>query len=120
MINVIADLPVSVIEEGHNIVGGIFSESLIAFGLPGLVIFPLFGGMFIALILNKIQKSIIQGRFIIATMLLTYFSVFVAGWVQGGGLSQIVHISLIAGFFALYITINVIISLSKWLKFKYV
>lgn len=120
LINVVAGLPVSVVEEGHNIVGTIFSESLIAFGLPGLIIFPLFAGVFIALILNKIQKSIVQGRFIIATLLMTYFSVFVLGWVQGGGLSTIIHISLFVGFFVLYVVINLIISLSKINWFKYV
>lgn len=119
LINVIAGLPVSVVEEGHNIVGTIFSESLIAFGLPGLVIFPFFGGWFIAFILNSIQEMVLKGNFIVATILLTYFSIFVLGWVTGGGISTIFHISLFFGFLVLFFLLNLMSFLSKRIRFSH-
>jgi hypothetical protein len=118
LINIIAGLPVSVISDGHNIVGTIFSESLIAFGLIGIVIFPLVSGLFIALVFNSIQSGIVKGKFVFSTLLLTYFSIFIVSWVQGGGLSTIIHISLFFGFLVLYVVVVFISFFSTRFKLR--
>jgi hypothetical protein len=119
LINILAGLPIRVIGEGHNIVGTIFSESLIAFGHWGILIFPVLSGWFVAFILNFIQSNVLKGRFIIATLALTYFSIFIISWIVGGGVSNIFHISIIVGFAVLFIMLSVLNNLSRRVRVSY-
>lgn len=119
LINILAGLPLRVVAEGHNVVGTVFSEALVAFGYYGLFIFPLVFGWFIAHIYNVIQKKFLKGHFVTATILLTYFSIFIISWLVGGGVSTIFHISLVVGFCVLFVLLNAIKFISLKIRFVY-
>lgn len=117
LLMVIAGLPVSVIEEGHNITGGLFTESLIALGIIGIPLFSMASGFFVAFIYNSIQKNVRGGRFIYASMLATYFAIFILPALWGGGVITFLHLSTAIGFFVLFITLSVMSLVARRVRF---
>jgi oligosaccharide repeat unit polymerase len=106
LLMVIVGLPVSYIEEGNNIIGTIFSESLIALGFIGIPIFSLACGSFVAFLYNSIQKNLLHGKYIKTSMLTTYLALFVLPGIWGGGLTTFFNLPSAIGFFVLFITLN--------------
>lgn len=113
LLMVIAGLPVWVVEEGHNIIGTIFAEAVIAQGLAGVVIFPLLSGAFVGFVINKGQESIRSGKFRLGAAIITYFSIFILPGLWGGGITTFFHLSTPVGFMALYLLLGAITLLSN-------
>lgn len=99
------------IKAGHTTIGQVFSEGIIAGGLIGLIIFALFAGFFTGLNFKIIEGALLNGNAIAASLMINYFVTFIIGWLNGGGIVALFHISAILGLVINYTFLFCIISL---------
>lgn len=95
--SMIAGRPYFASEEGGSITGTIFSEGLIAGGIPGLLFFGALAGILVGLIFRALSRAITEGRIVRVALLSTYFCWAVFPWMIGGGIIQLFHIATVAG-----------------------
>lgn len=95
MITQLAGVSLDQIEGGHSITATPFAEGLVAAGLFGVVIFALFGGILVGTIYRFIERSRRRGREAHAAVAATYFCFHVFGWLNGGAIVQLFHVSLL-------------------------
>lgn len=100
---------------GHNVTGTSFGEGLVALGNPGYILFSSISGMLGGFLYSVIRYSYYQNYFIIGTVFLTYFVSLFLGWLMGGGIVVLFHISYLMG---LLITLMGLVSLNFFV-FKY-
>jgi hypothetical protein len=85
------------IEEGHNLTGTFFTEGLIAGGRVGVIVFSIIGGVIVGYVIRKISQARHSNRPMAAALWTTYFCFCVFPWLNGGGITQFLHISTLAG-----------------------
>jgi hypothetical protein len=105
MLNFLAGRPLYESSEGGSIIGTIFSEGLIAGGIPGLIFFAALGGLLVGWIFRELSRGIAEGRIVRVALLSTYFCWVVLPWINGGGIVQLFHVAIIAGMAAIYVAI---------------
>jgi oligosaccharide repeat unit polymerase len=97
MVTEFSGTDLSRIEGGHNVTGTYFTEGLIAGGLAGVIAFSLIGGVIVGFVVRKISQARSANRSLAATLWGTYFCFCVFPWLNGGGITQFLHISTLVG-----------------------
>ena len=105
MLNFLAGRPLYESGEGGSIIGTIFSEGLIAGGIPGLIFFSALGGILTGWFFRELSRGIAEGRIVRVALLSTYFCWVLLPWINGGGVVQLFHVAIIAGMVAIYVSI---------------
>ena len=72
------------IMHGFNVTGTFFSEALISLGYFGIVIFPLFAGIFLGILYNSIIKAMKNNNPIVVSILLSYYYFVFFAWLNSG------------------------------------
>ncbi len=95
MITHLAGASLEQIEGGHSITATPFAEGLVAAGWVGVAVFALIGGALVGLLYRFIERSRTRGREAHAAIAATYFCFHVFGWLNGGAIVQLFHVSLL-------------------------
>ncbi|MEN3030992.1 hypothetical protein [Chromobacterium amazonense] len=91
---------------GHSVTGTPFSEGIIAGGWMGVAIFATFAGLLIGSMYRILNNAIKNGRANMAALMSTYFCFHVFSWLNGGAITQLFHISLLANLLLSYALIK--------------
>jgi hypothetical protein len=102
LITYVADVPLDQIAGGHSITATPFAEGLVAGGIAGVVFFAVLAGLIVGRTYAFIRSSLLLGQNDRAAIAATYFCFYVFAWLNGGGVVQLVHISV---WFALIATL---------------
>lgn len=97
LIGSLVGLPLSVVKDGHSIVGTPFSDGLVLGGLPGVMVMALFAGALCGSLCTLIEQSLRRGHTLQSALLVTYFGVYVVTFVRNGAAVQLFHIATIVG-----------------------
>ncbi|RJG23668.1 hypothetical protein [Massilia cavernae] len=95
------------VANGHSVTGTPFAEAVIAGGgWFGVVFFGIIAGLLIGGFYRGIANAIRAGRAMAAAMLSTYFCFHVFSWLNGGGITQLFHISVGANLLVAYVLLR--------------
>jgi hypothetical protein len=97
LIGSLVGLPLSVVKDGHSIVGTPFSDGLVLGGLPGVVVMAMFVGALCGSLCTLIEQSLRRGHTLQSALLVTYFGIHVVTFVRNGTAVQLFHIATIVG-----------------------
>jgi hypothetical protein len=87
------------IMNGHSVTGTPFAEGVIAGGLWGVALFAVVAGVLVGWLYSAIARAIYSGRSLPAALLSTYFCFHVFSWLNGGGITQLFHVSVLVNIF---------------------
>ena len=90
------------IANGHSVTGTPFAEGVIAGGRFGVGLFAVVGGLLAGGVYRILSRAIHGGRAVTAALVSTYFCFHVFAWLNGGGITQLFHISVIANIAVAY------------------
>jgi hypothetical protein len=93
-----AGYPIEGVLTGHNSTATAFSEGVIAGGITGVVAFSVFAGAVIYVVYQAIDVSLKKRNYVLASVFAVYSIFGVMSWLIGGGISTLLHISVIFGF----------------------
>jgi len=99
--------PLEAVVNGHSVTGTPFAEGVIAGGMWGVLFFAVVAGLLVGWFYKAIENSIKLGRSRSAAMLSTYFCFHIFSWLNGGGITQLFHISVLANILVAYFLIRV-------------
>jgi hypothetical protein len=85
------------IKAGHTTIGQVFSEGIIAGGFIGMIIFAIFAGFYTGINYKIIEGALFNGNAVAASLMINYYVTFIIGWLNGGGIAGLFHISAIFG-----------------------
>ncbi|MEO2216590.1 hypothetical protein ABGV49_05910 [Chromobacterium vaccinii] len=91
---------------GHSVTGTPFSEGIIAGGWMGIAIFAIIAGLLIGRMYRILSNAIENGRANMAALLSTYFCFHIFAWLNGGAITQLFHISVLANLLLSYALIK--------------
>lgn len=111
MVTYLAGIPLEQIEDGHTITATPFAEGLVAGGLAGVALFSVIGGLLAGGMYKFIATSLHKGRNASAALGATYFCFYIFGWLNGGAIVQLFHISLLVGIGSIYLAFYVVRSM---------
>ena len=94
MLTYLAGVSPEQIEEGHSLTATPFAEGLVAGGMYGVALFALLGGVLVGRLHWFIGRSLGRGDDAYAALGATYFCFYVFGWLNGGAVVQLFHISV--------------------------
>lgn len=94
---------------GFNTTSTFYSESLIAFGYFGLIIFPIICGILAGSIVKKIYVNNRNNKPINTSLLLVIFFSCIFPWMSSGGISALFHISVFFHISMLYILLKLVL-----------
>jgi hypothetical protein len=97
LVGQLVGLPLSVVNEGHSIVGTPFSDGLVLGGVPGVMGMALFAGLLCGMLCTLIEYSLRLGYCKGAALLVTYFGIFVLTFLRNGAAVQLIHIATVVG-----------------------
>lgn len=80
-----------------NVTGTVWGEGILAFGVPGYLVFSLVAGVLAAAIYSLWTVAIGRGAHPLAATLATFYALPFLGWMNNGVLSTVVHVLTIAG-----------------------
>lgn len=101
-------LPISVVEEGHSIVGTPFADGLMMGGLTGTMMLATFSGLLSGFICRMLEWSLKAQHSYLCAILATYFGMHVITFLRNGVAIQLFHVSNLVGLgFALALCIVV-------------
>lgn len=90
-------LPLSVVNEGHSIVGTPFADGLIMDGMTGVVLVAVFSGLFSGAICRLLERSLMLSQGYLCALLATYFGIYVVTFLRNGVAIQLFHLSNLVG-----------------------
>lgn len=96
----------AIIEKGHNVTGTPFSEGVIAAGWPGILFFGVFSGVLVGMNYNIIRSALERNRPVTAAIGATYFLFGTFSYLNGGGVVQLAHPSIVLGLSATWLVIK--------------
>lgn len=99
--------PLEAVVNGHSVTGTPFAEGVIAGGMWGVVFFAVVAGLLVGWFYKAIASTISRGRSTRAALLSTYFCFHIFSWLNGGGITQLFHISVLANIFIGYFLIRI-------------
>lgn len=97
LVGQIAGLPLSVVNEGHSIVGTPFADGLVLGGVPGVVVMALFAGVLCGVLCTLVESALYRGQNYRCALLVTYFSIYVITFLRNGVVIQLIHIATVVG-----------------------
>lgn len=98
---------IDAVVNGHSVTGTPFAEGIIAGGLWGVALFAVVAGLLIGWFYRAIASAILRGRSLTAALLSTYFCFHIFSWLNGGGITQLFHVSVFANLFIAYFLIMI-------------
>ena len=105
-----------VIQQGYNVTGTVFSEGIIAGGILGIILFSLFAGFLSSLFSNIISTSFKNNLPVLCSISSTYFTFYIFTWLNGGGVENLFHISILVGLIFDSLIVITILTISKKIK----
>jgi hypothetical protein len=108
MLTYLSGASLEAIANGHSVTGTPFAEGVIAGGRFGVGLFAVVGGVLAGGIYRVLSKAIRNGRSITAAIVSTYFCFHVFAWLNGGGITQLFHISVIANIAVAYFLLKLL------------
>lgn len=87
----------AIVSQGHNAAATIFSEGIIAGGVAGLLVVAILAGTVLVALYKFIDNRLRANDIAAAAIASSYFVVGVVAWILGGGVTELVHISIIVG-----------------------
>ncbi|QQR35332.1 hypothetical protein JI749_13335 [Devosia oryziradicis] len=100
--------PIHVIMAGHNNTATIFSEGVLIGGLSGVIGIFAFAGVLTAALYDFIRVCLQRNRYVEASLASSYFVFALMAWLLGGGITAILHISILAGLVTGYVLLKII------------
>ena len=97
LLGLLAGLPLSVVDEGHSIVGTPFSDGLVLGGVPGVIAMAVFSGLLCGVLCTLIEHSLRSGQAFRCALLATYFGIYVITFLRNGAAIQLIHIATLVG-----------------------
>lgn len=94
---------------GFNVTSTFYSESLIAFGYLGLIIFPIIGGLLAGIVVKRIYLNNKNNKPINTILLLIIFFSCIFVWMSSGGITSLFHISVFFHISMLYILLKLVL-----------
>jgi hypothetical protein len=92
---------------GHSVTGTPFAEGVIAGGSWGVALFAVVAGLLVGGFYSAIASAIRGGRSLPAALQSTYFCFHIFSWLNGGGITQLFHISVVANILIAYFLIRI-------------
>lgn len=92
---------------GHSVTGTPFAEGVIAGGAWGVAFFATVAGLLVGGFHRAIANAISRRSSTAAALLSTYFCFHVFSWLNGGGITQLFHISVVAYFVATFLLMKI-------------
>jgi len=118
ILNYTAGIPLTVVAEGHNVVGTPFSEGLIAGGFLGIIYIAILVGLVVGLVFNLIKKYLLTSNKVMSALLATYFCFNVFPWLTGGSVVVLYHISNLFGYILTLAVLDMLLMSVKYLQNK--
>jgi hypothetical protein len=100
--------PIYVIMAGHNNTATIFSEGVLIGGLSGVIAISALAGVLTAALYSFIQVCLHRHRYVEASLASSYFVFALMAWLLGGGITAILHISILVGLVTGYVLLKII------------
>lgn len=92
---------------GHSVTGTPFAEGVIAGGPWAVAIFATVAGLLVGGFHRGIGNAILRYRSKTAALMSTYFCFHVFSWLNGGGITQLFHISVVANFVVTFFLLEI-------------
>jgi oligosaccharide repeat unit polymerase len=108
MLTYLAGSPIDQIRDGHSVTATPFAEGLIAGGIPGVAFFTVVAGALVGGMYRFIARSLRRGDDGRAAIGATYFCFYIFGWLNGGAIVQLFHLSLLIGLGATILTLQLL------------
>jgi hypothetical protein len=109
MVTHLAGVPLDAIADGHSLTATPFAEGLVAGGVAGVALFAVLAGLLVGRAYFYLDRAIRRRYSATAAILATYFCFHIFSWLNGGAITQLVHIST-----AIYLIASVL--LIKWMS----
>lgn len=93
----LAGLPLSVVDEGHSIVGTPFADGLVLGGVPGVLAMALFAGLLCGVLCTIMERALHRGQTFRYALLATYFGIHVTTFLRSGAAVQLIHVATVSG-----------------------
>lgn len=100
--------PIHVILAGHNNTATAFSEGVLIGGLSGVIAISVFAGLATAALHNYIGVCLSRHRYVEAALASSYFVFALMAWLLGGGITAVLHISILVGLATGYVLLKTI------------
>lgn len=100
--------PIHVIMAGHNNTATIFSEGVLIGGLSGVIAISAFAGVLTAALYRFMELCLLRHRYVEASLASSYFVFALMAWLLGGGITAILHISILVGLITGYVLLKII------------
>lgn len=108
LITYLSGYPIDQIMAGHNNTATIFSEGILAGGLPGVFVISAIAGVLTYALYRFIDVCLQRNHLSGAAIAASYFVFGLMSWLLGGGVTAIVHISILVGIVTTYILLRII------------
>ena len=93
---------------GHSVTGTPFAEGVIAGGTWGVAFFATVAGLLVGGFHRGIGNAILRNQSRAASLMSTYFCFHVFSWLNGGGITQLFHISIMANFIVTFFLLEML------------
>lgn len=97
LLGLLAGLPLSVVDEGHSIVGTPFADGLVLGGVPGVLAMALFVGLLSGILCTMIERALYRGQTFRCALLVTYFGINGVTFLRNGAAVQLIHVATVSG-----------------------
>ncbi len=97
LVGQLVGLPLSVVKEGHSIVGTPFADGLVLGGVPGVIAIALFTGLLCGVLITLIEHSLSRGQDYLSAVFVTYFGISVVTFLRNGVAIQLIQIATVVG-----------------------
>jgi hypothetical protein len=108
MVTYLSGYPIEQIMAGHNNTATIFSEGIVAGGLPGILIISALAGVLTYALYSFMDVCLRKNRYIEAAIASSYFVFGLMAWLLGGGITSVVHIAILVGGVTAYFLLKFI------------
>jgi len=108
MLTYLSGSSLETVANGHSVTGTPFAEGVIAGGWFGVGLFGVVAGLLAGGLYRGLSNAIRDGRPMMAAMLSTYFCFHLFSWLNGGGITQLFHISVLANIAIAYLLLRLL------------
>jgi hypothetical protein len=98
--------PEYIMKEGHNNAANAFSEGIVAYGVVGAFVAAVIAGLVIDALYRLIDNRLKANDFAIASLAACYLVYALMSWLIGGGITELVHSSVIFGMLSGYLLLR--------------
>lgn len=99
--------PEYIMEHGHNNASNAFSEGIVAGGVFGAFVVAVFAGLLINALYRLIDNSLKAKNYPVACLGACYIIYALMPWLIGGGVSALVHSSVIVGMWSWWLVLRI-------------